>query len=49
MEYLQKLRSEIQDLPFADRQGKQFDKVRLQLVDDHSKRHNKGRKVHKHS
>ena len=49
MEYLLKLRSEIQDLPFADRQRKQFDKVRLHLVDNHGKRHNKRRKVHKHN
>ena len=49
MEYLLKLRSEIKDLPFADRQRKQFDKVRLHLVDNHGKRHNKRRKVHKHN
>lgn len=49
MEYLLKLRSEIQDLPFADRQRNQFDKVRLHLVDNHGKRHNKGGKVHKHN
>lgn len=48
-EYLLKLRSEIQDLPFADRQRKQFDKVRLHLVDNHGKRHNKGKKVHKNN
>ena len=49
MEYLLKLRSEIQDLPFVDRQRKQFDKVRLHLVDNNGKRHSKGRKVHKHN